>query len=293
MWNVFKLALATTFLFCGCQPQETAKVRYPGQIVSSIEYASTPQETKRQFVEDAKEVARVTGDAQATSLAQFVGDNGILAVPQEQGMQVLEAKEREEGFTLFIIPLSEVPQSSDLWRQYKDSSTVAVYNSDHHSMIIKTTEEVTPSWRGIILLHEADHAYLNLTGATPDRQNDQMYVQEEIEVHQFENRIITLLGGKAYEAVLENEIKRISVDYERNEKGWAVPGAIDLTDLNPIFGPPASELERKLRGSHVWMHALFRWADRKFDPATAQHNKEVFMHNLYKSKGSFGKEGQQ
>lgn len=122
-------------------------------------------------------------------------------------------------------------------------------------ILVSAQAHLSPTWRGINLLHEGLHAYRLYTKKySPLSVSDSAAALEELAAYEFECKLILKLGGKKYQALLKqvsNVVKeRIALlggTIENNHLGaWKCP------ELDTIFGPSQSIEETRAREFHIW-----------------------------------------
>ena len=80
--------------------------------------------------------------------------------------------------------------------------------------------------KGIVFLHELEHAYVDVI-TQPDRQSDNQKWLEEADVFIFEFEMLGVIGGEAYDALIKAAVECFH-PYGENEKG--VEYDLDSTD---------------------------------------------------------------
>jgi len=240
------------------------------------------------WFKDAREVAEKTKNEEAKSIASFMEENSALAEPDLQGSRFLETANGSLWFILVPIVVGD-NSKGPMWQAYYSkmgSGGVANFQPDVRAIVIKSHIKMTPTWRGIVLLHEGRHAKEFITRQY-DWQDPETYCNEERDTHDLQNLLVMGIGGEKYKTFVNTLAEEMEA--ELKEKGFS-PGEASVSrsknypELDEIFSPSLSTLERDFRETSVWIHANFLMLEKKFKNK-ADEKKSLFLKTRYASKG--------
>lgn len=256
---------------------------------------------KNQWVAAAKKIAGETRDIQAKAVVDAVLGSLVAVMPVPQGVRLLESAKPDGPWTGFL-PL--LP--TDLSKPYLGHLTAAgnifaQYQPENNVIIVKEFSSSSEFWKGIMLLHEGQHAS-DMIFATYEWRNPQVFAEKERDVHNFQNRLMSKIGGANYHRLLQHEITRIRADLTRQGlKGFQrQPGAETritvlsrtayYAELDTVFSPALSQLEKDARQTHFWFHAVFAaFEEDRGKNLDAEVGKAAFLRAVYKQGNVFGR----
>ena len=240
----------------------------------------------------ARAVATKSANAQAQEVISFLEANNILVEPTVEGVKLLETSKDKNWFGFQLLVQGD-GRISPVWEEMytvANASFVANFNADVRMLVVKSHIPTSETWKGIVLLHEGNHA-LQCIMRRYDFHDPQVFCDEERDTHEFQNRITEKIGGERYTSF----VNALSVELEEKlrKKGYK-PGEVvyrrdrHFSELDDIFGPSESALERDFRETSVWIHASFIMLERAFgDQAPSQ--KSLFLKTLYNKSGVLSK----
>ena len=251
------------------------------------------------FLKQAKVIVERTGDPQAKAVYEYLRDNSVLVKPHSKGYVVLaQRKDPSTRKWVAIMPLTEEDvaaqmgtQLGDYWRElFSSHKFIANYLPKPNLIVIRDKMAATDVWKGLILLHEGNHALIMAMNPY-DWHNSMMYCADEADTHIFQNSLIESLGGQPYKDFLKKRVAemRTKVREEKMSPCHEFPRRADnYPELDNIFGPPLSQLERDLRGTHTWLQISFKLIDE--DCEVPPKTKIGLMQSLYQQDGILPKE---
>lgn len=269
----------------------------PKKNVQALEEKPKPEELvseKNRFVlratwlNDAKEVAEKSGDSEAMGIISFIEKNSALSEPTPQGARLLESGNGPLWFSFVPIVVGD-DSMGPMWEKYYSpmgSGGVANFQPDARGLVIKSHIKMTPFWRGIILLHEGRHAREFITRQY-DWKDTQMFCGEERDTHDFQNRVTLKLGGKRYHDLVLS--LAMDIEGKLKTKGYKPGQAVvhrssHIPELEEIFTPAQSTLEKDYRESSVWIHANFLLLEQTFG-VEAPEKKALYLKTIYSGTG--------
>ena len=242
-------------------------------------------ELRSQWFTDAQKVASQSGDTDSKAIVQFLKKNSVLGTPKGPGAEFLEESNTEQWF--MFVPLAKGDEAiSEQWRQYVKNGTFAAnFMPDERAIITRETSLFSPTWRGILLLHEGMHAMTFLSNPY-DWEDEREFCYKEVEAHNYTNRLLLAIGGQKYRALLEKEVARQLSKMKLGEIGNSVPVMASYyePEFKGIFGLVSSELERNFRATMLWTHAFFTVLERNYK-GDVENSKALVLRELYRAKG--------
>ncbi len=212
---------------------------------------------------------------------------GRLCMPVENGVLFLESA---EGMEHWIAVTPVLPEDRKIPGLAPTGITRAgaTFSPATNVMMLHDTN-MSKTWRGILFLHELDHADRFFT----DRYNWQdirTYCHEELKVHKDQNRWVSKIGGERYLALVnvETNRQRKTLEEEGIQLGQGFPQRTEYDPaLDDIFGPALSKDEKDFRQTQVWMHGHFNLLDSIADASDEVKDelKAIFLKTLYRDGG--------
>ncbi|MDP3244276.1 MAG: hypothetical protein Q8M83_01315 [bacterium] len=253
---------------------------------SSESDAKERAKIKAEWFKSAKEVAHKINDKEANEIFQFLENNAILAAPNERGVQFLEAG--KDNNWIAIIPLLKKDRDvSELWEKVFATNAAAHFLPKARSVVIKSYIPYSMTGRAIIFLHEGYHAYTFVKNPREEEQSVREYCYEEVRAHTFQNKVMSLLGGKKYQEILDKEIVRIAADAKKcgGKIGDKIISRAEYDErIASAFGQPASQTEKDYIQTSIWVHAVFTFLDKEFK-GDVEDQKALFLKTLYEKMG--------
>jgi hypothetical protein len=222
------------------------------------------------LVPDISEVSRIS---------LFLHNNLILGLPSN-GIDYLEEKLITDSSRRIIIFTKDNRPKGAAWDTLYNNSMVALYISKMGTLILKEVHPISPFMKGITLIHEGNHAKSN------SLTDDFSRAIEEKVTFELQFKIMSQIGGLAYQKVLNKEMQRIrdTLNLPGRKQQRNFPGWIEVTynkDLDKIFGSALSNYEKDVRTSVVWLQAIFNLLSEKVIEGDVEENKIAFMLEYY------------
>jgi len=175
-----------------------------------------------------------------------------------------------------------------LWvRQwFAKGGSFARYAHEGHTIFVRCDNEMTATWLGIAVLHEAWHAREWITRQY-DVTDPRVFTAEEMRTHIFQHELSFALGGQAYADALDRETERLKgagTRFEELSSGkirvYTAPRAGNYeASLVPIFGAHRSTYETDFRATSFHLEATMQ----------ALHDDRAirtFMQSVYVTTGA-------
>lgn len=257
-------------------------------LVRSADDKIEREKIKTEWLKAAEDVAQKINDKEAMKIVQFLEKNAVLAAPHKQGVVFLGNNKTEKW--MLIIPLLKKDKDAygERWRDiFSFSGAAAHFLPEARALVIKPSP-YSSAGKAILLVHEGYHAVTFVKNPYSGDQNEKDYCYEEVSAHTLTNRVMSLLGGKKYQEVLNKEVSRI-IDFTKKEGGRigeVFPHSTTENDeiLAIVFGKPDSQQEKDFIRTTVWLHAIFVVLDKNFQ-RDAEEKKALFLRKLYKESG--------
>lgn len=253
--------------------QPAAQEELRPQISSPAERQATFQAHKllqQEWLNGARLVVERTNDPEAQAVLEFLLPNVFLMEPLDGGAARVLEDRRGKPYSLGMLVVTEqdMQRLPQIKEEVKQRGGGAEYVADSRVIIVKGSD-MSPVWRGLILLHEGSHAkdFAN----SPRERGDLLRVsRDEAVVHDFQNRLAMKLGGTAYAKLLDAEVLSIAEQVQRLPS--PAPGQLAFLGgrskynvaFEEIFGPSASVFERALRQSSFMVHAQFAYIEQMY-----------------------------
>jgi len=238
---------------------------------------------RKVWLDATRTVVHRIRDQQANKIFQFVEKNSILGIPNEKG--VLVAEDAKSANWFIIIPLREEDKKiNQEWAMIFEASLVGCFVKEIRSLVLMDYIPFSSNIKAIVLLHEGYHAKIFCENPY-EEQSDYEYCLEEVRVCTFQNRVMSLIGGKKYQAILNKEVKRIASLANVSKGSFSVPSRTEYNkELAKVFGKPASQIEKDFVQTSVWIHAVFTFLEKKFKKESLKQ-KVFFLKKIYEEGG--------
>jgi hypothetical protein len=213
---------------------------------------------------------------QANEVFEHITRNAVLVEPIDSGSaRLLESPPNDNVFLMILITIESDLSTDQYLAQILNEGGSGALFTNAPPLITLYPGALSPTWKAIMLLHEGWHA-LSWYIEPHDFANREAYAIEEVRAHDFENQILSRLGGEDYSVVLVDEMTRIRTTLNSvpplEEGQIALVGRTEYDiRMDHIFGPAQSDFERDLRQTHMWVHAQFALIEERM-PNEAPEN---------------------
>ncbi len=220
-------------------------------------------------------VAKQTNNEYASSLISTFVENAAVCKPAVQGFTPIQGPEVP---SIFIIPI--LSGEENLNETTKELTIVKSQGARFTENIpgriyFDGTMEMSELWKGLILLHELNHAD-NYTGSKYPSDHSEHW-EEEVDVFMFEHQLLGIIGGDAYKTYANRQLGRLLDEYKKSGQR-IIPPITDLDLLDTILVKSLSNDEVKARTSVVFMDIVFKMFDEMY-PSNARKEKASFLQN--------------
>lgn len=242
----------------------------------------------QEWIAQADAIAQKTKNPQAIKIVDLLKTNGVMCRPNENGIQFLEGATPGKTWVGFVPIMKNEVMPNQKWKDMAESNdgAGAHYIADANTIVLLDSTPTSPIFKGIILLHEGNHAAIALFN--PYDQSDlRLFCYDERDTHEFQNSLMAAVGGKVYQDMLNKEIQRMKDIDDKNgiRHADAFTGRGPYNpELDKIFGPAQSQVERDLRQTHIWIHAVFTMIDM-YGSGDKEDNKARFLRTMYHRQG--------
>ena len=236
-------------------------------------------------------LALLTRDSVALEVMKFFKQNCWLTAPHPKGIVLLSGPDSVRHLIYFASFLpNDVVEDAQMRENINSEYAGALYSYGLSCIIVKNSDSLSPIAKGMFLCHETSHGReQKLTNF--DSSNDSLMVDEEMRAYIMQNKIISKLGGKRYQTILDTEKKRIKelikaemIDLNKTFPG---PGMYD-ENLVKVCGKPKSVFEKAMWRTLVWQQAFFQIFDEEYAENKVE-KKRSFIFSLYAKLGFFEK----
>jgi hypothetical protein len=260
--------------------------------MSSVDDHKVPERTARlnDWASAAAWVTNETGDDRARQLLDFLYAKGEIAVPIPGGMSVYYSSDQPGQFDsyVYLMPLLHEdrrrlpPDDPRADLLDKKNAAVARYTEGSRSIAL-TPFRLARLVRGLVMLHEAEHAFIDAEGSI-DRTQPDSHWHEEADVFLTEFRLISILGGTAYKKLLDDSVSAIKKDPANPNRinfGW---GEL-IERRHECFAKlgVTGEGGRRLLGGVVMFNAYWLYAQDNYPQP--HHELAMFLRSRYVAAG--------
>jgi len=191
----------------------------------------------------AEKVANESKDPEALKIISQIRNSSFIAKPLGENLDFQAIDDiPKTPYRLAILPLLDSDTAyGDAWKEEIQKSALASfspYSNNVGVIMLKGRKDFSQRMRGIIFLHEGKHMMITISGKLKDIENNDEKIAlaiNELEVFDFETRLMSKLGGEAYRNLIK---KGIPVVMERFAKdgGMVFKRPWFPNELKEIFG---------------------------------------------------------
>lgn len=235
-------------------------------------------------IDDLQRLADDIEDPQAIAVVAFLQAGGLMSPQESGGFQVLTSPTTPQAPFLAPWVTSDTDVNPAMAGLLDEAGAVASYNPDLNVITLMEDADVSPVFRAVVTLHEANQAHEYMTSPY-DWRDPKQFTLHKLSTHEFENRILELIGGPKYTVFVEQYALELATAIQASPEKNVVPAHGDYRpELDRIFGLSLSDSEDKLRQTHVWLDAAFRANRNMYGESAGQHNFDL-LYSLYRRNG--------
>ena len=187
--------------------------------------------------------------------------------------------------TIFLIPIMLDDQDvndTTIMMLAPDASQSARYTENKPGRIYFAGEfDISPKLKGLLLLHEAMHAFYHETNQY--RTGDDLdHWTEEVATFEFEFQLLSEICGDRYSRLMAKQVEKfrtLYTDLDGTGGKLPEPKTVDIKPLVAGLGVAISDHEIRLRQSIVWINTAYRLFDQIY-PDTAGRDKAVLTRYM-------------
>jgi hypothetical protein len=233
------------------------------------------------------EVVEKTKDPQAETIFKMLKEKSEAVLPNDTGFS-FNGKDIESK-PIRILPLlpSDKQNNFPLWKRFFQSDIAAAFVSDERVIVIKEDAPTSSVFKGLILVHEGNHALRYLEHPYTERSN-KVFSEEERDTHEFVARLMAKIGGAPYEHLLSSEVQRMTTTAKQTAEGMQFsPSGKYHEDLDTVFGLALSDSEKYKREKLLWLDTVFHFIDAYYDGNKDEKEgvKAEFLLSIYIAQG--------
>ncbi len=263
------------------------------------EYEQIEQQRKNSMeavIKGVEEIAAKTGLSEVDKIVKSFKKRKFRVIPamHDSGAIIFESGEKipKVKHKIGVIFLSQKDKELEkIWKEaFEINSYVFLYippeREDLSLLVLKENAPISKTWQSLLLILEIKSATYLYVARSLGIIKEPAYYQ--MKIFSLQNQVLSTLGGKKYEDILNKEMARI--EKEIAGKKTMVPRH-DLyeNELAEIFGRSESEKESEMRAEAVWVGAFLNFYDKKYEnKEEAFKEKLSFFQDIY-SKRSFVK----
>lgn len=234
-----------------------------------------------------REVVEKTKDPQAEKIFEMLRANNEVVLPNDTGFSFIGKDIESEPIRILPLLLSDKQYTFPLWQRFFQSDIAAAFVSDERLVVIKEDAPTSPVFKGLILVHEGNHALRYLEHPYTERSN-KAFSEEERDTHEFVARLMAMIGSTPYEQLLSSEVRRMTTTVKQTAEGMQFsPSGKYHEELDTIFGPALSDSEKYKREKLLWLDTVFHFIDAYYvgNKDEKEGVKAEFLLNIYIAQG--------
>lgn len=247
----------------------------------SFQHSTIDKERLRvcnRWISCAEEMARITKHVHAKELVEFLRSNASIVSPTNDGFQIIKYAPELEIPLVVLLP--EDSHLRGLWKNHFDFTDGALACFMIHKkekfvyLCLKGQVPTSDLSKGIILLHEAKHAFHYKKVSNPGSRTPIEMYKEEVEVLEFEGRLLELYFGPDFNFFIDDEVERIrelslKTPFKTVSQSWFDHSEVLFAQR---FKEPEDSVEKSLFRTLLEFVIVFRLIDRygggDLDPLT-------------------------
>lgn len=247
-------------------------------------------------IKGAEEIAARPGLSEVDRIVKSFKKRKFRAIPtmHDSGGIIFKSGEKipKVRHKIGVVFLSQKDKElGEIWKEaFEINSYVFLHippeRKDLSLLILKENAPISKTWQSLLLILEIRSAtYLYVARSFGIIKKPEYY---QLKIFSLQNQILSALGGKKYEDIINKEITRIEKEIA---EGKILTPRRDLykDELAEIFGRSESEKESEMRSEAVWIGAFLDFYDKKYkNREEAFEEKLSFFTDIY-SKRNFTK----
>lgn len=257
---------------------------------ASNDVADRKRVIEQEFAEGDR-IAKFTKNENAAAIMKFLHEVAYIGEPvydkNGRAVNIIEVGGEKDYYLCIVALLKKDRNVSKEWKEVYDGNLAAFHVPDPEQpqLVLKESSQLSKTWQGLILIHEGSHALAlaaNVFGEIDDplmrRSIDEFYA------YSVETELAEKIGGVEYSKLIQEEIGRLEAGYTKG-KQISIPDYPRYTSrLDKIFGKSNSKLEIGVRGSILWITAVFRVIEKNYASSDEQRKHKVdFLWSAYKN----------
>lgn len=234
-----------------------------------------------------REVVEKTKDPQAEEIFEMLRGNNEVVLPNDTGFSFVGKDIESEPIRILPLLPSDKQYTFPLWQRFFQSDIAAAFVADEHVVVIKEDAPISSVFKGLILVHEGNHALLYLEHPYIELSN-KVFSEEERDTHEFVARLMAMIGGAPYEQLLLSEVQRMRTTAKQTTEGIQFsPSGKYHYELDSIFGPALSDSEKYKREKLLWLDTVFHFIDAYYNGNKDEKEKVKadFLLSIYIAQG--------
>lgn len=292
IWAVVWLLVILWFIGLFATPRFSHAAAAPSPDLSLLRDKTTAANKHKVAVQEwldalGREVVEKTKDPQAEEIFEMLKGNNEVVLPNNTGFSFNGKDIESEPIRILPLLPSDKQYTFPLWQRFFQSDIAAAFVSDERLVVIKEDAPISSVFKGLILVHEGNHALEYLKHPYTKRSN-KAFSEEERDTHEFVARLMAMIGGAPYEQLLLSEVQRMTTTAKQTAEGMQFsPSGKYHSELDSIFGPALSDSEKYKREKLLWLDTVFHFIDAYYD-GNKDEKEEVkaeFLLSIYIAQG--------
>lgn len=231
----------------------------------------------------AIEIANRAKNLKALEVARFLAEGLFIVKPISGGIGLIRGT---GGGVVAVLPIIPGDEENLGWEEKLQKNFTSFFVGDPKAptIVIKNEMQMSELWRGLILIHEGNHA-LNFTSRifSDIEEPAERRVIDEYFTYSLEFELLGAIGGEEYKKVLAEEAQKIKESFQR-DRGVTEPNYAEAWRLDQAFeDKPLSSYERRFRWTTLFIHAIFTAMDDTYGAGSdkAEEEKLNALYSLY------------
>lgn len=234
------------------------------------------------------EVVEKTKDPQTEKIFNMLKEKSEVVLPNDTGFSFIGKSLYRKPIRILPLLPSDKQNNFPLWKRFLQSDIAAAFVADVSAVLVIKEDAPTSSvFKGLILVHEGNHALKYLEHPYTERSN-KAFSEEERDTHEFVARLMAMIGGNPYEQLLVAEVQRMTTTVKQTTEGVQFsPSGKYHDELDSIFGSALSDSEKYKREKLLWLDTVFHFIDAYYDGNKEEKEgiKAEFLLSIYIAQG--------
>ncbi|MCX6743877.1 MAG: hypothetical protein NT116_06650 [Candidatus Parcubacteria bacterium] len=222
------------------------------------------EEVMQNWLKTAKKIAETTKNARALDRYQFLAENYMIGNPIDikekkikfsfvrNGKLVDSTNAPKVPFKIIIVQEQKIFKFfKSRYPQFDVSQGFTIYDRENKVIIIEDSKQMSDTFKGLILLHEADHYIEDMGKSQKEMEGWEYMIASEVKTWKFEFDLVNAFLGEDYRKLVFTAANNISLQIPEDiRRSYADLKVIDTNNYNDynqtlrrIYWETESEME--------------------------------------------------